>query len=64
MRTRGQAARAAKRLTIMWGLLLGAFVIGYVTHSMRAFVAVMALGLIWRVGIGLRYAFRRRHASQ
>jgi len=54
-----EARRAARRIALTFAFLLGAFAIGYATHSVAAFVIVMALGLAVRIALGLRRAFRR-----
>jgi hypothetical protein len=48
----GNASAAVKRLGVMFGSLLVAFVAGSATHSIGVFVAVMAIGLV--VGLALR----------
>jgi hypothetical protein len=48
----GSASAAVKRLGVMFGSLLVAFVAGSATHSVGVFVAVMAIGVV--VGLALR----------
>jgi hypothetical protein len=56
----GSASAAVKRLGVMFGSLLVAFVAGSATHSVGVFIAVMAIGVV--VGLVLRAtdAFGRR----
>ena len=59
-RDSGSASAAVKRLGVVFGSLLAAFVAGSATHSVGVFIAVMAIGVV--VGLVLRAtdAFGRR----
>jgi len=59
-RDRSQATAAGKRLALQFGFLLVAFLVGDVTGSFGAFVALMALGVIVSLSLMATSAFTRK----
>jgi hypothetical protein len=54
---RQEAVAAGKRLAVIFGFVLVAFVAGSATHSVNVFVGVMGLGVAVGIGLRLRRAF-------